>query len=608
MKKYYHFIFLLGALLLASCGHDPSADSFISTYWNYASIKDTTGNIIKKTGPGDTLKLLKVQKREGLVQEFSYELRQEKIKASGQWQLAGDTLQLTYDLKPLLSEIDSSAYVIDKETRQPFIVYYKDNREVTRLTQEGLADQRQVRKFHIKKIDAENLVLEENGVVFTFTHKTVIQEGSLSIESLLRGMLGMIVLILILYGLSSNRRAISWKLVIGGLLFQVLFAVGVLKVPFVQKVFEAISSFFVVVLEFTREGSTFVFNGLLDTSSFGFIFAFQILPTIIFFSALTSLFFYLGILQKIVYGLAWLMGKTMKISGAENLSTAANIFLGQTEAPLMIKHYIPRMTRSEILCIMVGGMANTAGGVLAAYVGFLGGDDPVQQLFFAKHLLAASVMSAPATIVVSKMLLPQTEKIEEKLELTQEKLGTNMLEAIANGTTDGLKLAVNVAAMLIVFIALIAMVNYILQDMIGEWTNLNASIIELTNGQYQGLTLQFMLGYFCAPLTWLLGVSSEDMVYVGQLLGEKTILNEFVAYKSLGTMQASHAFAEQKSMIMSTYILSGFANFASIGIQIGGIGALAPNKRGVLSELGIKALIGGTIASLFTATIVGMLI
>jgi len=428
----------------------------------------------------------------------------------------------------------------------------------------------------------------------------------ISIESIARGLLGMLTLIGLLFLLSKNRKAIPWKLVGMGLLFQVVFAILVLYVPFVQDAFEWVSYFFVKVLDFTRQGSKFLFGNLLDSDSYGFIFAFQILPTIIFFSALTSLLFYFGILQKIVYVLAWMLGKAMKISGAENLSTAANIFLGQTEAPLMIKHYIPTMTRSEILCIMIGGMANTAGGVLAAYVGFLGGNDPAEQLFFAKHLLAASVMSAPATIVVSKMLLPQTEEISEKIEIPKDKLGTNALEAIANGTTDGIKLAVNVAAMLVVFIALIAMLNYGMGK-IGEWTTLNAWIKDFTAGRYEALSLQFVLGYACAPFTWLLGVCSQDMVYVGQLLGEKTILNEFVAYKSLGTMEAGHLFAEKKSLIMSTYILSGFANFSSIGIQIGGIGALAPNKRGMLSELGIKALIGGAIASLFTATIVGML-
>jgi concentrative nucleoside transporter, CNT family len=431
---------------------------------------------------------------------------------------------------------------------------------------------------------------------------------SLSFESLLRGMLGMAVLVGILYLLSSNRKSIPWKLVGAGLLFQIIFAILILKVPFIRSAFEYLSEFFLIVLQFTREGSKFIFGSLMDSKSYGMIFAFQILPTIIFFSALTSLFYYLGILQKIVYGLSWMMGKAMKMSGAENLSTAANIFLGQTEAPLMIKHFLPKMNRSEILCVMIGGMANTAGGVLAVYVGFLGGDDPVQQLFFAKHLMAASVMSAPATIVVAKMMIPQTEPVDEKLELSKEKLGSNMLEAISIGTADGVKLAVNVAAMLIVFIALIAMVNYVMTDMIGSWTGLNDWVVEVTGGRYKAFSMQFILGYICAPLVWLLGVCQADMVYVGQLFGEKTILNEFVAYDTMGALKKAGLFTEQKSIIMSTYILSGFANFSSIGIQIGGIGALAPNKRGMLSELGIKAMIGGAIASLFTATIVGMLI
>lgn len=428
------------------------------------------------------------------------------------------------------------------------------------------------------------------------------------LSNILRGLLGISFLVGLLWLLSANKKSIPWKLVVAGILFQIIFAILVLKVPFIQSAFEGLSNFFVKILDFTRQGSIFLFNDLMDTSSYGFIFAFQILPTIIFFSALTSLLFYFGILQKVVYGLAWLMGKTMKVSGAENLSTAANIFLGQTEAPLMIKHYLPTMTRSEILCIMVGGMANTAGGVLAAYVGFLGGDDPAQQLFFAKHLLTASVMSAPATIVISKMLIPQTETIDEKIEIKKEKLGTNFLEAIANGTTDGIRLAVNVAAMLLVFIALIAMVNYGMKDVLGRYTGLNDWVATISGGRYDGFTMQFLLGYVCAPVSWVLGVCQHDMVYIGQLLGEKTILNEFVAYKSLGDMKTQMVFAEEKSMIMATYILSGFANFSSIGIQIGGIGALAPNKRGMLSELGIKALIGGTIASLFTATIVGTMV
>lgn len=425
--------------------------------------------------------------------------------------------------------------------------------------------------------------------------------------AVLRGFLGIAVLLAVLYVCSSNKKNIPWKLVISGVLMQFIFAVGVLKVPFIAGIFETLSSFFVVVLEFTRQGSEFVFGGLLNIQNSGFIFAFQILPTIIFFSALTSLMFYLGILQKIVYLLSWAMGKFLKISGAENLSTAANIFLGQTEAPLLIKPYLEKMNRSEILCIMIGGMANTAGGVLAAYVGFLGGNDPVQQLFFAKHLLAASVMSAPATIVISKMLLPQDQEINEELHIPKDRLGSNIIEAIANGTEEGLKLAFNVASMLIVFIAMIAMVNYILGNLIGNYTGINTLVASLTSNQYQTLSLQFLLGYACAPFVWLLGVAQQDMVYIGQLLGEKTILNEFVAYTTLGKMKTEGLLKDPKSIIMATYILSGFANFASIGIQVGGIGALAPNKKSMLSELGFKALLGGTIASLMTATIVGML-
>lgn len=424
--------------------------------------------------------------------------------------------------------------------------------------------------------------------------------------SVIRGLGGILTLIGILYLLSENKKKIPWRLVFMGMLCQLIFAILILKVPFAQAVFEKMSSFFVVVLDFTRQGSNFLFGGLLDTSKVGFLFAFQILPTVIFFSALTSLLFYLGILQKIVYGLSWLLSKAMKISGAENLSTTANIFLGQTEAPLMIKPYLEKMTRSEMFCVMVGGMANTAGGVLAAYVGFLGGDDPVQQLYFAKHLLAASVMSAPATLVISKILIPQTEEVDEKIEINQEKVGENMLEAISIGTTDGIQLAINIAAMLVVFIAMIAMVNYMLGDCIGAWTGLNGVISNATGGQFTSLSLQFMLGYACSPIVWMLGVAKEDMVYVGQLLGEKTILNEFVAYTTLAKMKAANQLTNPKSILLATYILSGFANFSSIGIQIGGIGALAPGKRTMLSQLGVKALIGGTCATLMMAALVGM--
>lgn len=429
----------------------------------------------------------------------------------------------------------------------------------------------------------------------------------MDVLGILRGLTGIAFLIFVLYLLSENRKKIVWKPVIAGISLQFIFAVLILKVPFAQMIFEKISSFFIVVLEFTKKGSGFLFGSLITSDSIGFIFAFQILPTIIFFSALTSLLFYLGILQKIVYALSWLMSKAVKISGAENLSATANIFLGQTEAPLLVKPYLDKMTRSEIFCVMVGGMASSAGGVLAAYVGFLGGNDPAQQLFYAKHLLAASVMSAPAAIAISKILVPQTETIDETIQVSQEKIGSNILEAIANGTSEGIKLAVNVGAMLIVFIAMIAMVNYILTDLVGNWTGLNGVIANATNGQYQGLSMQFLLGYLLAPLVWLLGVAKEDMVAVGQLLGEKITLNEFVAYTTMAKMKAENLFHHPKSILLVTYILSGFANISSIGIQIGGIGALAPSKRTQLSQFGVKALIGGTTSGLLMCAIIGML-
>jgi len=428
------------------------------------------------------------------------------------------------------------------------------------------------------------------------------------VEAVLRGILGLFVLALILFTISSNRKMISWKLILTALVLQFTFAFSILKIPFIAQIFETISKVFVVILDFTKQGSSFVFGNLLDASSFGFIFAFQILPTIIFFSALTSLLFYLGVLQKIVYGLSWLLSKFLNISGAENLSATANIFLGQTEAPLLIKPYIEKMTKSEILCVMVGGMASSAGGVLAAYVGFLGEGDPAQQLFFAKHLLAASVMAAPASIAVSKMLVPQEEEVNTTVTVSSEKIGSNIIEAISIGTEDGLRLAFNVGAMLIVFIALIAMGNYILFDLVGANTGLNTLIQNTTEGQYQGLSLQFILGYLFSPLIWLIGIAKDDMVTVGQLLGEKIVLNEFVAYMNFGKMKANEVFKDPKSVVMVTYILSGFANFASIGIQVGGIGSLAPSKKSTIAQLGFKALIGGMICSLMTATIVGMII
>lgn len=429
---------------------------------------------------------------------------------------------------------------------------------------------------------------------------------TLGFTSIYRGLIGLVTLILIAWLFSGNRKAIDWKLVGKGLLIQFVFAVLVLKVPFVESGFEFVGKIFTKIIGFTQDGTLFLFGsfsaGIIESPLMNF--AIMILPTVIFFSALTSLFYYWGILQKIVYGFAWAMKKVMRLSGAESLAAAGNIFLGQTEAPLLVKPYLNKMTNSEIMCLMSGGMATIAGGVLAAYIGFLGGDDPVEQVRFAKHLLAASVMSAPAAIVAAKILVPETEEFDEELVMNKEKIGENALEAIANGTTDGLKLAVNVGAMLLVFIALMSMGNYMLFK-IGDWTHLNGLIA--ANTKYDALSFELVLGYIGAPIAWLMGVCKEDMFLVGQLLGEKTILNEFIAYASLGKMKTEGVFFEQKSIIMATYVLCGFANFASIGIQIGGIGSLAPNKKGLLAKYGFKALIGGTLASLFTAVLVGML-
>lgn len=433
----------------------------------------------------------------------------------------------------------------------------------------------------------------------------------MDIIHIFRGLLGVLFILGLAFLLSSAKKSISWKIVISGLIIQLIFAIGVLKVPLIKAFFNTISGIFVGVLDFTKAGATFLFGDLITkTDSFGYIFAFQVLPTIIFFSALTSLLYYLNILQKIVFVFAWVVSKFMRLSGAESLAAAGNIFLGQTEAPLLVKPYIEKMTRSEVLCLMVGGMATIAGGVLAAYVGFLGGTTPEGQQIFATHLLCASVMSAPAAILVSKMLLPETEpeKINPSLQLSKEKVGSNVLEAISIGTSDGLKLAVNVGAMLLVFTALMAMINYIFLQGIGSWTGLNDIIKSSSAGKYEGLTLQYILGYIFSPVAWLIGVDTASMTQVGQLLGEKTILNEFYAYGTLANLKTSGALTDQRAIIIATYALCGFSNFASIGIQIGGIGALAPNQRENLSKLGIKALIGGTLACLLTAAIVGMII
>nr|WP_288931515.1 nucleoside transporter C-terminal domain-containing protein [uncultured Allomuricauda sp.] len=437
----------------------------------------------------------------------------------------------------------------------------------------------------------------------------IIPNQGFTITTLLRGALGMAVLILISFLFSSNRRAINWKTVGIGLSLQVLIAIGVLKIPFVQYIFEQVGSIFVSILDFTRAGSQFLFEGLVvDMDTFGYIFAFQVLPTIIFFSALTSVLYYLGVIQVVVKWMAWLLSKTLGISGAESLSVAGNIFLGQTEAPLLIKAYLEKMNKSEILLVMIGGMATVAGAVLAAYIGFLGGDDPELRLIFAKHLLAASVMAAPGAIVISKILYPQTEEVNTEVEVSSEKIGANILDAIANGTTEGLKLALNVGAMLLVFVAFIAMMNGIL-GWIGDVTTFNSWIA--ANSPYENFSLEAILGTVFAPLMWLIGVANEDIMLMGQLLGIKLAASEFIGYIQLADLKdvtSGVHFSYNKSVIMATYMLCGFANFASIGIQIGGIGSLAPGQRKVLSSFGMKAVLGGSLASLLSATIAGMIL
>jgi concentrative nucleoside transporter, CNT family len=432
-----------------------------------------------------------------------------------------------------------------------------------------------------------------------------------------RGLLGISFLIGLCYLFSNNRSRIDWKLVATGLLMQIIMAFLILKVEVVRWGFDKFSGLFLKISDFTLEGSKLVFGGLVNIPTTGYIFAVQALPTIIFFSALSSVLYYYGILQKVVYGMAWAMQKVMRISGAESMAAAANVFMGQTEAPLVIKPYLDKMSKSEILCLMVGGMATIAGGVMVAYVGMLGGDSEASRQEFATHLLAASIMSAPAAIVAAKMLYPETqEDISSDMEIPKEQIGDDVLDAIAKGTTDGVKLAVNVAAMLVVFTAFIAMANAICSATLGnisfgestlnDFVKTSTSITDAsgkTVALFDNFNIEYILGVLLSPVAWLLGTPTQDIMMVGQILGKKTILNEFVAYSDIPKIEP---YISAKSKIILTYALCGFANFASIGIQIGGIGGLAPSQRKNLSDLGIKALIGGTIACFWTAAIAGM--
>ena len=436
----------------------------------------------------------------------------------------------------------------------------------------------------------------------------MIPHQGMSLESLSRGVMGMLVLVLIAYALSNNRKNIPWKVVGLGLLAQLIIAIGVIKISWIKMFFEYISSFFVKLLEYTQAGTQMLLGPFGDVDQYGFVFVFQALPIIIFFSALTSLLYYFGIIQKLVKVLAWGLQKLLGISGSESLAVAGNIFLGQTEAPLLIKAYLEKMTRSELFLVMVGGMATVAGSVMGAYIGFLGGDDPVERLAFAKSLLAASVMAAPGAVVIAKIMFPQKDKIPELINVSSDSVGNNLLNAISNGTTEGVKMAVNVGAMLLVFIALIALLNGIFSG-IGDALGLNLWVAQ--NTPYDQFTIEFVLGYLFAPLMWIIGVAAEDMALMGQLLGIKIVASEFVGYVQLVKLKSVDSalhLGYQKSVVMATYMLCGFANIASIGVQIAGIGILAPGQKNDLSELGLKAMVAGSIVSLMSATIAGALL
>ena len=412
------------------------------------------------------------------------------------------------------------------------------------------------------------------------------------------GLFGLAVLISGAYALSGNRKSIDWRQIAAGVGMQIVFAVIVILVPGGREFFDAISRVFVKVIDFAMAGAVFVFGDLAKASEFGFIFAFQVLPTIIFFASLMGVLYHIGLMQKIVQGMAWVMQKVLRISGSESLSVAANVFIGQTEAPLVVRPYISKMTESELFTMMVGGMATIAGAVLAAYIAMLGGTDEVQRLFYARHLLAASVMAAPATIVIAKLLKPETEESLTKgsVHLEIEKTATNVIEAAANGAADGVKLSLNVGGMLLAFFALITMVNFPLA-WIGEVTGIETLI-------GQTLTLSIILGYILSPLAWIIGIPWSEAMIVGGLIGEKIVINEFVAYLHLG--QIKHTLSEH-SVLITTYALCGFANFSSIAIQLGGIGGLAPNRRSDIARLGMRAVLGGTLATMMTATIAGVL-
>lgn len=606
MRKMIRYTALLfSVFLLFSCGKKQSSiEQKLLRTWTY-DITNGTEQIDSGSYIKFDIDLTDDQKKHN----FQWEINGRKD--IGTWEIVdSNELLLKFPLQRIETDIDSISQSYDEEGNTT-VYYFKENDNVATLKNGKFITKEIVQRYLIHDITSSQLHLVYEGtaenptlLVIPFVYESKVLPTSISFYSVTRGLLGIAALIFITFLFSSNKKAINWSLVAKGLGLQLTLAIAVLYVPFVASFFDTLSAGFMRIIGFTDAGANFVFGQFGTGEIQGPLqnFAFKILPTIIFFSALMSMLYYLGILQKIVYVFAWLMRRFMKLSGAESLAAAGNIFLGQTEAPFLVRPYLDKMTKSELMCLMTGGMATIAGGVLAAYISFLGGDDPEQSMFFAKHLLTASIMSAPAAVVAAKILVPETEEFNKEMSIPKEKIGSNILEAITNGSTDGLKLAVNVGVMLLVFTAIVYMANYLLTSL-GAVTGINELIVANTN--YSGLSFQFILGYLFAPIAGLMGIDNwGDMVLTGQLLGEKTILNEFYAYATFGNIKSQ--FVSEKAVVMSTYMLCGFANFASIGIQIGGIGALIPNRKGMLSKLGVKALIGGTVASLLTAVVVGM--
>lgn len=445
---------------------------------------------------------------------------------------------------------------------------------------------------------------------------------------ILRGLIGLVFIIALAYAFSANRKAVLWKLVGMGLGIQAILAIFILRgermaeffspLGWPNLFFKWVSSFFVLVLRFTEEGSKIIFGSLAvgpgGEGSLGFFFAFQVLPTIVFFAALTTLLYHYGILQAVVRFLAVGMQKLMGTSGAESLSMIANIFVGQTEAPLVVKPYVVKMTSSELFAVMTGGMATIAGGVMATYIMMLGDSfaaahslsiEAGRQLF-AEQLLGASLMAAPAALVIAKILFPEVDEpvTRGSVKVEVERADANGIDAAATGASDGLRLAVNVGAMLLAFFALLAMMNYVvmflgtLPNMIGGWVGVSIPVYSLS--------IQMILGWIFAPIAFIVGIPWAESMQVGSLIGTKLVLTEYIAYINLAELTAAKALSD-RTIFMATFALCGFANFTSIAIQIGGIGGIAPSRKSELAAFGMKAVMAGSMANLMTATYAGML-